>query len=107
MSDYFMASRFEPELTRFTSELEDTAKRLVDEALARAFGADRPKDLTVTVKFGEPAKVLVEEGHGAQLLVVGRRGSGGFLNQPLGSVSRACSAHALCPVLVVTQDDQG
>ncbi|MET3368355.1 UNVERIFIED_CONTAM: nucleotide-binding universal stress UspA family protein [Jeotgalibacillus campisalis] len=107
MSDYFLASRFEPELTRFTTELEDTAKRLVDEALERAFGADRPKDLTVTVKFGEPAKILVEESRGAQLLVVGRRGSGGFLNQPIGSVSRACAAHARCPVLVVTQDEKG
>ncbi|MCM0615024.1 universal stress protein [Paenarthrobacter sp. TYUT067] len=107
MSDYYLASRFEPELTRFTTELEDTAERLVEEALERAFGADRPKDLTVTVKFGEPAKVLVEESHGAQLLVVGRRGSGGFFNQPMGSVSRACSAHAQCPVLVVTQDKKG
>lgn len=107
MSDYFLASRFEPELTRFTTELEDTAKRLVDEALERAFGADRPKGLTVTVKFGEPAKILVEESRGAQLLVVGRRGSGGFLNQPIGSVSRACAAHARCPVLVVTQDEKG
>ncbi|MCT9868207.1 universal stress protein [Paenarthrobacter aurescens] len=107
MSDYFMASRFEPELTRFTSELEDTAKRLVDEALERAFGKDRPENLTVTVKFGEPAKVLVEESRGAQLLVVGRRGSGGFLNQPIGSVSRACVAHAQCPVLVVAQDKAG
>ena len=107
MSDYFMASRFEPELTRFTTELENTATRLVDEALERAFGADRPEDLSVTVKFGEPAKVLVEESRGAQLLVVGRRGSGGFLNQPMGSVSRACVAHAPCPVLVVTQDEKG
>ncbi|MET3905221.1 universal stress protein [Paenarthrobacter sp. 4246] len=107
MSDYFLASRFEPELTRFTTELEDTAMRLVDEALERAFGADRPEDLQVTVKFGEPAKVLVEESRGAQLLVVGRRGSGRFLNQPIGSVSRACAAHAQCPVLVVTQDEKG
>ncbi|WP_307781444.1 universal stress protein [Arthrobacter sp. 31Y] len=60
----------------------------------------------MTVKFGEPAKILVEESHGAQLLVVGRRGTGGFLNQPIGSVSRACSAHAKCPVLVVTQDEK-
>ncbi|WP_309073357.1 universal stress protein [Paenarthrobacter sp.] len=107
MSDYYMASLFEPELTRFTTELEETAKRLVDQGLERAFGSGRPEDLTVTVKFGEPAKVLVEESRGAQLLVVGRRGSGGFLSQPIGSVSRACSAHAQCPVLVVTQDDKG
>lgn len=107
MSDYYLASRFEPELTRFTSELEETAIRLVDQGLERAFGSEVPEHLTVTVKFGEPAKVLVEESRGAQLLVVGRRGSGGFLNQPIGSVSRACAAHAKCPVLVVTQDEKG
>ncbi|WP_307781445.1 universal stress protein [Arthrobacter sp. 31Y] len=43
MSDYYMASRFEPELTRFTTELEDTAKRLVDEALERASVRTAPR----------------------------------------------------------------
>jgi len=105
MSDFYMASRFEPELTRFSSQLEDTARRLVEEALERAFGESRPEDLTVTVKFGDPAKVLVEESRGSQLLVVGRHGAGGFLNQPIGSVSKACAAHAHCPVLLVATEE--
>ena len=46
------------------------------------------------MKFGSPAKVLVEESRDAQLLVVGRRGRGGFLAQVIGSVSGACVAHA-------------
>lgn len=53
------------------------------------------------MKFGPPAKVLVQESRDAQLLVVGRRGRGGFLAQVMGSVSGACVAHAHCPVLVV------
>jgi nucleotide-binding universal stress UspA family protein len=53
------------------------------------------------VKFGAPAKVLVSESSDAQLLVVGRRGRGGFLSQVMGSVSGACAAHAKCPVLIV------
>ncbi|WP_309989256.1 universal stress protein [Paenarthrobacter nitroguajacolicus] len=107
MSDYFMTSRLEQELTRFTSELEETAIRLVNEAVERAFGDSRPENLTVTVKFGEPAKVLVEESRDAQLLVIGRHGAGGFLGQAMGSVSRACAAHAHCPVVVVTSEDEG
>lgn len=106
MSDYYLSSRLEHELTRFSSELEDTARRLVDESLQRAFGGSPPAGLKVTVKFGEPAKVLVEESRHARLLVVGRHGAGGFLGQAIGSVSRACAAHAHCPVLLVAADDE-
>ncbi|XAZ32839.1 universal stress protein [Paenarthrobacter ureafaciens] len=79
MSDYYLTSRFEQELTKFTSELEETARRMAEEAVDRAFAGNRPADLTVTVKFGEPAKVLVEESNDALMLIIGRHGGGGFL----------------------------
>ncbi|MHA7221282.1 universal stress protein [Arthrobacter sp. RHLT1-20] len=102
-SDFFLASHLPEESTPTTTQLEETAKRLVDQALERAFGSALPAGLTRTVKFGPPAKVLVDESRDAQLLVVGRRGRGGFLAQVMGSVSGACAAHAYCPVLVVGQ----
>lgn len=100
-SDHFLASHLPEESSPTTTQLEETAKRLVDESLDRAFGGAVPEGLTRTVKFGSPAKVLVEESRDAQLLVVGRRGRGGILPQVMGSVSGACVAHAHCPVLVV------
>jgi nucleotide-binding universal stress UspA family protein len=50
---------------------------------------------------GHPALVLVEVSNGADLLVVGNRGHGGFAGMLLGSVSEHCVTHAHCPVLVM------
>ena len=43
----------------------------------------------------------MRESHGADLLVVGSRGHGGFHNMLLGSTSIQCATHATCPVTVV------
>jgi nucleotide-binding universal stress UspA family protein len=50
-----------------------------------------------------PAKGLMETAKGADLLVVGARGRGGFAGLVLGSTSDQLVHHAPCPVTVVRE----
>ena len=74
-------------------------KSLADEVAAVAGDSSVPVRTQVTE--GNPAQVLLDAADGADLLVVGCRGHGGFTEALLGSVSQHCVHHARCPVVVV------
>lgn len=58
-------------------------------------------DVEPMIAYGSAASVLTELAQGADLLVVGSRGRGGFKGLLLGSVSQQCAQHAPCPVVIV------
>jgi nucleotide-binding universal stress UspA family protein len=60
--------------------------------------------VTATVAEGSAAGALLAAADDADLLVVGTRGHGGFAGLLLGSVSRQCTAHSPCPVVVVPSE---
>jgi nucleotide-binding universal stress UspA family protein len=82
------------------AEIRKTAEEAVAKT-AEKLGASRPESVTVTAISGFPAQTLVDASSGADMLVVGSRGGGGFAQLLLGSVSQQVVHHAHCPVVVV------
>ena len=82
-------------------EIQRCMDVLVEEAAARVAKLT-PGVTTITGTHERtPATVLVDASDGADLLVVGSRGLGGFKGLLLGSVSQQCSHHARCPITIV------
>lgn len=68
---------------------------------------ERFPDVKVTkvVTRDRPVRALADASEGAQLLVVGSHGRGGFKGMLLGSTSRALLQAAPCPMMVVRPDE--
>lgn len=81
--------------------LEEFATKSQNEAIDAVFGDKVPDKLVKKVVQGHPAEVLVAEAEGADLLVVGSRGYGGFADAMLGSVSTYAIHHASGAVTVI------
>ena len=54
-----------------------------------------------TMRKGRPTETLMAIAVGADMLVVGNRGRGGFAGLRLGSVSQAIAHHSPCPLVIV------
>jgi len=77
------------------------ARELVEKQLTQLRAKFPEVAVDVLVRLDRPAAALVELSAGAQLVVAGTRGRGGFAGLMLGSVSQALLHHALCPVAIV------
>lgn len=105
----FLPSQFWPEaywlapppaVVAVKDDLRGMAMQMLD-----AIVTEQPVLAAVPVELheleGHPARVLIEQAKGADLLVVGHRGRGGFASALLGSVGLHCVLHGECPVTVV------
>lgn len=87
-----------------TGELEASARKEFDGAVDAVDATGLPEPIVRTFVTGNPADVLVGAAAGADLIVVGSRGRGGFAGLLLGSVSQQVTHHAPCPVVVIPHD---
>lgn len=83
-----------------TAKAEAAAQAETEQVLAD-LGSSRPKSVTVSGVNGIPARELIKAGEGADMIVVGSRGAGGFSRLLMGSVAGQVAQHAPCPVVIV------
>ena len=82
-------------------ELQENARAVLDQAVKEVLGDTAGLEIEKVIAEGSPAQVLVDAAQGADLLVVGTRGHGGFVGLLLGSVSQQIAHHAPCPIVIV------
>jgi nucleotide-binding universal stress UspA family protein len=85
---------------------ETQARNLIEEALRRGEGDSLDIEIERSPVEGPAAQTLIESARGADLLVIGSRGRGGFLGLVLGSVSQQCAQHPPCPVVILPNPEE-
>lgn len=69
--------------------------------VTETLGTDPAVRLEEHVVEGSAAEVILDASKGAEMVVVGSHGRGGFSGLLLGSVSAQVAHHARCPVVIV------
>ncbi len=86
-----------PSMDQYQQTVVEDLQRLV----ANKLGTDPGFPVELHVVHSPSPQSLLSASKGADLLVVGHRGRGGFTGLMLGSVAEQCVRHAACPVMVV------
>lgn len=105
VAGYFGGPVLYPGDQDLAKQAREMAQELTDSTLEKVGPQSRPSSVTVQAVVGLPAQALLEAAAGAELLVVGSRGAGGFKRLLLGSVSSQVTHYARCPVVVIPADN--
>jgi nucleotide-binding universal stress UspA family protein len=86
------------------SDFGEIAAKTLAEVIADEADPASSVRVSTSVIEGNAAQALVEAAKGAELLVVGSRGHGGFTGALLGSVSQHCAHLSPCPIVIVRSE---
>lgn len=81
--------------------LREAAERFTARVAEEVAEAHPDLDVTTHIDPGPAVPLLLTESEGAETLVVGSRGAGGFAGHLLGSTTLQVASHARCPVITV------
>ncbi len=84
-----------------TEQYEQSVLADTHQLVSETLGDDPGCPVEVHVVHSPSPQALLSASRGADMLVVGHRGRGGFSGLLLGAVAEQCVRHASCPVLVV------
>ena len=102
---YYSDAAVFPDDPARTEEARVAAQAETDKVLAGLDGP-RPESVTVKAVHGFVVDELINAGKGADMLVVGSRGAGGFARLMMGSVADQVARHAHCPVLLIPAENR-
>ncbi|NNE10991.1 MAG: universal stress protein, partial [Ilumatobacter sp.] len=81
--------------------MDDAAQRVAERVVAAAGPAPEGVLVTAETARGTGSFALIEASRAADLVVVGRRGRGGFSELLLGSTTAETAAHSHAPVAIL------
>ena len=85
-----------------TAEMQASAKVMLDNVMKQVEADRTGIQVNEIVTQGSPVSALLQAARDAEMVVVGRRGHGGFVGLLLGSVATQIVHHAPCAVVVVS-----
>jgi nucleotide-binding universal stress UspA family protein len=87
-------------------DFKEITEKVLADAISSTLNPGSDVRVHSRVIEGDAAQALIDASDGAELLVVGSRGHGGFTEALLGSVSQHCVHYARCPVVVIRGQEQ-